>query len=480
MAFINFNRSDYPKLRHPRYGTANPEKVENPLWEFAIKKSLAGYTVRQQFGGEPGESGASQTSCQNPAVAAYREEPGPHWSWERFGRTTTLLPDGRKVHVAGEYEDFYDPDFCIYNDVIVENPDGSFEFYLYPKHVFPPTDFHTATLIGDDILLIGSLGYMDMREPGKTQLLRLSTKTFKIEPIEAIGDSPGWISSHHAEEAADNNILIYGGEILGADGKFHDNTKQFLLNTDHWTWQPVAPGDQRFFPVSLEDYQSGKFARFGKTNPEKIDNPFWLEMARRNWTPSRARQHFDDPIKGKTRDKPSRDLKCPYEEGTSIWTIERVHTATITLSDNRQVKIGGEVLHFGDEAADAWMYNDIVVTNPSGEVEIYAYPPGDFPLMIDIGAIEYEGDLIIFGRQWPVKRANHIPSAYAINLRTFEIRLLDSVTSDLIPFTGQPVREGETLYFTHRKRSSDEPTYPISFDLKEFCWQILPARTKEK
>ena len=37
------------------------------------------------------------------------------WCFERAGATLTQLPDGREVRIGGEHEDFYDPDFCIYN-----------------------------------------------------------------------------------------------------------------------------------------------------------------------------------------------------------------------------------------------------------------------------------------------------------------------------------------------------------------------------
>ena len=128
--------------------------------------------------------------------------PGPFWSWQRFGRTSTALPDGRVIHIAGEHEDCYDPDFCIYNDVVVEYAGGRREFYLYPKDVFPPTDFHSATLVGREIILIGSLGYHDLRRIGETQVLKLDTRTLRIEPVATTGAAPGWISDHIAERSA--------------------------------------------------------------------------------------------------------------------------------------------------------------------------------------------------------------------------------------------------------------------------------------
>ena len=52
---------------------------------------------------------------------------GPIWTFDRMGRTETELPDGRVVCVGGEHEDFYDPDFCIYNDVVIYHGDGTFD-----------------------------------------------------------------------------------------------------------------------------------------------------------------------------------------------------------------------------------------------------------------------------------------------------------------------------------------------------------------
>src|SRR5207253_1603305 len=81
------------------------------------------------------------------------------WCYDRFGRTTTWLPDGRILEIAGEHEDHYDPDFCIYNDVVVFDGKGGFEILSYPETVFPPTDFHTATRVDDSLYIIGCLGY---------------------------------------------------------------------------------------------------------------------------------------------------------------------------------------------------------------------------------------------------------------------------------------------------------------------------------
>ena len=81
------------------------------------------------------------------------------------------------ICIAGEHEDYYDPDFCIYNDVVVLGLDGSVEIYGYPKDVFPPTDFHTATLVGDRVIVIGRLGYMGSDIPARRRCIALDLAT---------------------------------------------------------------------------------------------------------------------------------------------------------------------------------------------------------------------------------------------------------------------------------------------------------------
>ena len=97
------------------------------------------------------------------------------WCARRFGQSLTLLPDGRAIQIGGEHEDFYDSDFCIYNDEFVHHPDDRIDIFCYPEEVFPPTDFHTATLIGDSIYIIGGLGYQGQRQFGETPVYRLDT-----------------------------------------------------------------------------------------------------------------------------------------------------------------------------------------------------------------------------------------------------------------------------------------------------------------
>jgi hypothetical protein len=152
-----------------------------------------------------------------------------------MGMTCTPLGDGRVVCIGGEHEDDYDPDFNIYNDIIVLGPTASeIAIYGYPKEVFPPTDSHSATLTNNGIIIVGCLGYPEDRRPHHTPVFRLDTTTFSIQPIPGIGQSPGWIFKHEATLDEHGKIIISEGEILFD----HLGVQRFRTNTDKFSLDP--------------------------------------------------------------------------------------------------------------------------------------------------------------------------------------------------------------------------------------------------
>lgn len=216
------NREDFERARTRRFGQNNPERMDEPFWESMIRSGASAYDARVAFKAEG----------QAEAV--------PTWSAMRFGQSITPLPDGRVVQIAGEHEDHYDPDFCIYNDVFVHSPDGGITIYGYPKTVFPPTDFHTATLLNDAIYVIGSLGYHGDRRFGQTQVYRLDLATFRMDQVRTWGDAPGWIHEHVAVLISPAEIRVSGGtvaiEIAGKE-EHRENRDTFILNTRTNAWQ---------------------------------------------------------------------------------------------------------------------------------------------------------------------------------------------------------------------------------------------------
>lgn len=208
------SRADLTHHGSARAGVSNPERVAPPFWMSQIRSGQSGY------------HGAEAVLGDGP------DHPNPVWSFNRFGRSVTRLPDGQIVCIAGEHEDFYDDDFCIYADVTVLDGKGGVEHYIYPTKDFPPTDFHSATLVGETIWLIGSTGYQGARGD-KAQVVALSIKDWSMRPMQTQGDDPGWISKHKA--------VLEAGRIVVRDGCFPPDFRKkagcWSLDLTDLTWR---------------------------------------------------------------------------------------------------------------------------------------------------------------------------------------------------------------------------------------------------
>lgn len=221
---LTASKAEYESGRDRRFGAANPELQNVPFWTAMVESGANAYQAMQHYGDGRG---------------LQRE---PVWCADRFGQSITFLPDGRVVLVGGEHEDSYDPNFCIYNDVVVQNPDGEIEIYGYPEDVFPPTDFHTATLVENRVWLIGSLGYFDKRHPGMTQVCTLNTDDLSIREVQTSGEAPGWISRHRAVQIGSKEIEVFGGKLIVKNGDkedYIDNLSVHRLNLTTLAWRRI-------------------------------------------------------------------------------------------------------------------------------------------------------------------------------------------------------------------------------------------------
>ncbi|WP_334186874.1 ankyrin repeat domain-containing protein [Noviherbaspirillum sp.] len=221
---LDVTAAEFLEGRERRFGRRNPERQDSPFRIAMIRAGVTAYEAARQYEETAGRSAS------------------PVWCAKRFGQSMTFLPDGRIVQVGGEHEDSYDPDFCIYNDVFVHRPDGEIAIYGYPEADFPPTDFHSATLVGNCIYLIGSLGYYGRRRYGSTPVYRLDTTDFHIREMHVAGDRPGWIYRHVARKTADNRIRVSGGIVLDRKSDVEtqvDNTRVFELDIARMCWTEI-------------------------------------------------------------------------------------------------------------------------------------------------------------------------------------------------------------------------------------------------
>lgn len=221
----NVTRWRYRKWRYARRGKVPGEDMTNPVWDWLIRTRLDAYSAEMEVRGK----------ASFPKAA--------RWCCNRFGQTATLLPDGREIWIGGEHEDHYDPDFFIYNDVIIHEPDGQIKIIGFPADYFPPTDFHSATLLpdGNSILLIGGLSYPDSRKYGTTPLRIYDVAANTFTEIEASGESPGWICCHQATLSDDGKrIHIRRGKISSLEHDYLDNIDDWELDLENRVWNRLT------------------------------------------------------------------------------------------------------------------------------------------------------------------------------------------------------------------------------------------------
>src|ERR1700760_3482427 len=128
------------------------------------------------------------------------------------------------------------------NDVIVFTGTDQFEIFGYPKEIFPPTDFHTATLFGGRIFIVGGLGYPADRRSGFTPVYRLNLNNYEISQIPTHGAMPGWIYKHSCDILA-GKMIVRGGEIFEErNGKkyYRANLEDYSLDPLSATWQQIT------------------------------------------------------------------------------------------------------------------------------------------------------------------------------------------------------------------------------------------------
>lgn len=199
--------------------------MTNPVWRWLVRTKLSAYQANERYNGPS-------------AIDA-----GPGWCFERMGQSSTKLADGRVVLIAGEHEDYYDSDFQIYNDVVVQHPNGHVDIFGYPREVFPPTDFHSATLVGNRIVVIGCLGYPKDRKPGTTPVFVLDLGTFTISALDTSGTPPGWIHGHEAVLSADGASININRGVLdrgGSERRLVDNLDDWRLHLTTWRWERLT------------------------------------------------------------------------------------------------------------------------------------------------------------------------------------------------------------------------------------------------
>lgn len=162
------------------YGESNPTRCYTSAK--LLEKEVV-YHVVSQWGGKP---------VFDDSTLAKKPLWRPHRS--RWSVGCANLNDGRVMEIGGEYEDYYDPMFCIFNDILVKYPDGRApELYTYPYDEFPPTDGLACVQVDGHLYLLGNAGYIHERKE-HMQVLIVDLETYSVKKPNTHGEGPAWCS----------------------------------------------------------------------------------------------------------------------------------------------------------------------------------------------------------------------------------------------------------------------------------------------
>jgi hypothetical protein len=155
-----------------------------------------------------------------------------------------------------------------------------------------------------------------------------------------------------------------------------------------------------------------------------------------------------------------------------VWTAVREDALELALPDGRKLMIGGEVADFGDEYADPWVYNDVVVTHADGTIDILAYPKEVFPHLYWPAEAIVADDVYIFGT---INRKHHSDRPRAqVGLRldtsSYEIADLSPPPVWLSLYKGCAVRDGSRIVLPVMRDYETDPEMDIAFDLETLTW----------
>jgi hypothetical protein len=120
------------------------------------------------------------------------------------------------------------------------------------------------------------------------------------------------------------------------------------------------------------------------------------------------------------------------------------------------------------------VYNDVIVMNPDGAIEILTYPKEVFPhIRWPVGAVMGE-DVYIFGS---IGRKRHPdrsrgPAVLLLNTLTYEMMPVPAadpqVLVNVYPSSG--VRDGNCIVFPILKDRKTDPELCIAFDFAKLAW----------
>lgn len=244
-------------------------------------------------------------------------------------------------------------------------------------------------------------------EFGATALMEAAEVGFEEGVELLLGAGAQLDLEHHGNTAlgiARNRRIITRLLDAGADPRRLGNEGRRVLME-----LPAEPDIGLLEGVTRDDFLRARTRRYGSSNPERMKEPFWIDMIRSGVCGYSATQHF----------------KGPSSMGREpVWCAQRFGQSLTLLPDGRMVLIGGE--HEDSYDPDFCIYNDVFIRETDGSISILGYPESVFPPTDFHTATRVDDALYIIGSlgYWGRRDYGRTP-VHRLDLRTWRIDRLE-------------------------------------------------------
>jgi hypothetical protein len=123
----------------------------------------------------------------------------------------------------------------------VSDAAGRIEIFGYAQEAFPPTDFHTASLIAHPIIVMGKLSNPPNRKE-RAQVLLLDTGSYVFDRVDTNGAGPPWLYKHTAELVDEGDAILISGGLIDDPNlpSVVENIDDWRLDTHTWRWDRLT------------------------------------------------------------------------------------------------------------------------------------------------------------------------------------------------------------------------------------------------
>jgi hypothetical protein len=179
--------------------------------------------------------------------------------------------DGRVVYLGGDHEDSYDPDFCIYNDVVVFGPKTELRCMDIQKRFSCRSTFTRPLSSATESSSLVVWATQTLAAWAIHRYMSLTCQVFALPRSRPRGRCQAGSSSTVRNSNREVLSSIRGGELIeerGGGQRYRRNVEDYALDVGSGVWRRLTNRNWRQFSIRQED--DGLFIQERRLSPENL------------------------------------------------------------------------------------------------------------------------------------------------------------------------------------------------------------------